>query len=173
IRSGFDDPKILHHVKAIVADKEYVIMGSHNWTKSSTSFNKETSIYLESKELGREIAQYLKTIEIVPDTVGRPSHTSQKKTKWEKRDLLVKVTNTETGKTLQRADITVRTRKRRNRFETKKRTGFGRNSGKALFKKLITNREYEIIYDKKILKRFKITSDTGTRMIVQINVPPT
>lgn len=47
-----DDPRRKTHSKLVIIDGERVLVGSHNWTAGSFYSYDDTSIFLESKELG-------------------------------------------------------------------------------------------------------------------------
>ena len=50
------------HVKAIVIDDRYVLMGSHNLTHAALSRNDELSVLLDSPELAGQVRRYLEGI---------------------------------------------------------------------------------------------------------------
>lgn len=55
----FDAPKTVTHVKALVIDRRYVFIGSHNLTQSALKYNNELSVMIDSPELAGEVAAYL------------------------------------------------------------------------------------------------------------------
>jgi phosphatidylserine/phosphatidylglycerophosphate/cardiolipin synthase-like enzyme len=55
----FDAPRTTTHVKALVIDKRYVYLGSHNLTQSALKYNNELSVMIDSPELAAEINGYL------------------------------------------------------------------------------------------------------------------
>lgn len=55
----FDTPKTVTHVKALVIDRRYVYLGSHNLTQSALKYNNELSVMIDSPELAGEISAYL------------------------------------------------------------------------------------------------------------------
>ncbi len=62
IKVRFDAPKTITHVKAMVIDKRYVYIGSHNLTHSALKYNNELSVMIDSAELAGEIAAYLNNL---------------------------------------------------------------------------------------------------------------
>jgi len=64
IRARYDEPVRYTHAKAIVIDKDIVILGSTNWTESSFNKNNETNVLIKSSGLAEEILSYIKTIKI-------------------------------------------------------------------------------------------------------------
>jgi phosphatidylserine/phosphatidylglycerophosphate/cardiolipin synthase-like enzyme len=59
IKVRFDAPKITTHVKAMVIDRRYVYLGSHNLTQSALKYNNELSVLIDSAELAGEVTAYL------------------------------------------------------------------------------------------------------------------
>lgn len=59
IKVRFDAPKTTTHVKAMVIDRRYVYIGSHNLTQSALKYNKELSVLIDSPELAGEMTIYL------------------------------------------------------------------------------------------------------------------
>lgn len=59
IKVRFDAPKTTTHVKALVIDRRYVYIGSHNLTQSALKYNNELSVLIDSAELAGEITAYL------------------------------------------------------------------------------------------------------------------
>ena len=59
IKVRFDAPKTITHVKAMVIDRRYVYLGSHNLTQSALKYNNELSVLIDSPELAGEITTYL------------------------------------------------------------------------------------------------------------------
>ena len=62
IKIRFDAPKTITHVKAMVIDKRYVYIGSHNLTHSALKYNNELSVMIDSAELAGEITAYLNSL---------------------------------------------------------------------------------------------------------------
>lgn len=62
IKAGYDSEETTHHVKAVVVDGRYLLLGSHNWTISSTSYNMETSILLDAPRTATLLEHYLASI---------------------------------------------------------------------------------------------------------------
>ena len=50
------------HAKLIIIDGRVVFIGSHNWTESALSYNHETSVLIESKELAKKLKEYFQNI---------------------------------------------------------------------------------------------------------------
>lgn len=50
------------HAKLIIIDNETVIIGSHNWTESALSYNRETSIMIQDKETATKLTEYFTKI---------------------------------------------------------------------------------------------------------------
>jgi len=67
IKAAYDPKSVTHHVKAVAVDGRYVVLGSHNWTISSTQYNRETSIILDSVGTARELEAYLQTLKSHPN----------------------------------------------------------------------------------------------------------
>ena len=59
IKVRFDAPKTITHVKAMVIDRRYVYIGSHNLTQSALKYNNELSVMIDSPELAAEVTSYL------------------------------------------------------------------------------------------------------------------
>lgn len=62
IKAYYDEPGKFMHSKAIVIDKEIVILGSANWTLAALERNIETNVLIKSKELAKDILNYIETI---------------------------------------------------------------------------------------------------------------
>lgn len=62
IKAEYDSEETTHHVKAVVVDVRYLLLGSHNWTISSTSHNMETSILLDAPRTATLLERYLASI---------------------------------------------------------------------------------------------------------------
>jgi len=62
IKVYYDEPARYTHAKAIVIDKETVILGSTNWTKAALERSIEANTLIKSKELAKDILGYFKTI---------------------------------------------------------------------------------------------------------------
>lgn len=59
IKVSFDTPKTTTHVKAMVIDRRYVYVGSHNLTHSALRYNNELSVMIDSPELAEETLTYM------------------------------------------------------------------------------------------------------------------
>ncbi|MBN1827773.1 MAG: phospholipase [Deltaproteobacteria bacterium] len=55
----FDSPAVTTHVKAVVIDRRYVFLGSHNMTNSALKYNRELSVFVDSTALAEEMLAYL------------------------------------------------------------------------------------------------------------------
>jgi len=64
IKVYYDEPTKYTHAKAIIIDKEIVILGSTNWTEASFDKSIEASVLIKSSKLADEILSYFKTIKI-------------------------------------------------------------------------------------------------------------
>jgi phosphatidylserine/phosphatidylglycerophosphate/cardiolipin synthase-like enzyme len=62
VKVRFDTPKTITHVKALVIDRRYVYLGSHNLTQSALKYNNELSVLIDSTELAGEITAYLNNL---------------------------------------------------------------------------------------------------------------
>jgi cardiolipin synthase len=60
----YDNLTTYTHAKAIVIDKEIVMMGSANWSENALNKNIETNVLIKSRELANEILEYFNKIEI-------------------------------------------------------------------------------------------------------------
>jgi hypothetical protein len=64
IKVHYDEPVRYTHAKAMVIDRDIVILGSTNWTESSFNKNNETDVLIKSRGLAEELLSYIKTIKI-------------------------------------------------------------------------------------------------------------
>ena len=62
IKVRLDDPKTTSHVKMVVVDNRYCLVGSHNLTHSALAFNNEFSLLIDSTVLAGEMLRYMNTI---------------------------------------------------------------------------------------------------------------
>jgi phosphatidylserine/phosphatidylglycerophosphate/cardiolipin synthase-like enzyme len=62
VRVRFTSRRRTTHVKAMVIDDRYVLMGSHNLTQSALAYNNELSVLLESPELAARATRYLEAL---------------------------------------------------------------------------------------------------------------
>ncbi len=60
VKVYFDSPSRRTHVKAIVIDDRYTFIGSHNLTASALQYNKELSLMIDSVEVAKKTAGYIK-----------------------------------------------------------------------------------------------------------------
>lgn len=51
----FDPPDVTTHTKAAIVDSTVCVVGSTNWSYYALAHNNETSVMIDSKELGREM----------------------------------------------------------------------------------------------------------------------
>lgn len=58
------DPKagVTTHAKIVIVDGEWVVIGSHNWTQSALSSNREYSILVRSSELAARVEEYFEEL---------------------------------------------------------------------------------------------------------------
>lgn len=73
VKVYFDSPSKRTHVKAVVIDKKYTFIGSHNLTSSALQYNNEISLMVESEDVARETARYVEGI------IGRGKKKTAKK----------------------------------------------------------------------------------------------
>lgn len=59
VKVRFDAPRTTTHVKALVIDRRFVYLGSHNLTQSALKYNNELSVMIDSPELAAEVGGYL------------------------------------------------------------------------------------------------------------------
>lgn len=59
----FDSPDTTTHTKAIVIDKRFIFIGSHNLTHSALFHNHELSVLIDNPDLARDVIRYLKKLE--------------------------------------------------------------------------------------------------------------
>jgi len=52
----YDDPSVALHSKVLVIDKQYVVIGSHNWTAGSFYGYDDVSVFIDSAKLGDQYA---------------------------------------------------------------------------------------------------------------------
>ena len=48
--------------KLLVVDDDVSVLGSHNWTESGLSYNSESSVLMQSKEVGRQCGEYARSL---------------------------------------------------------------------------------------------------------------
>ena len=51
----FDSPAVLNHEKVLVVDARYVVIGSHNWSRSAILYNQEKSVLLDDPVLAAQV----------------------------------------------------------------------------------------------------------------------
>jgi phosphatidylserine/phosphatidylglycerophosphate/cardiolipin synthase-like enzyme len=59
----FDDQDTVTHTKVVVIDRRFVFIGSHNFTDSALRWNNEASVMIDSPQIAREAASFIKGIE--------------------------------------------------------------------------------------------------------------
>ncbi len=57
VRVVLDELERTTHVKAVVVDDRWVVMGSHNWTRSAITSNREVSLLLDDPQLAATLAR--------------------------------------------------------------------------------------------------------------------
>ncbi|NVN98940.1 MAG: phospholipase [Geobacteraceae bacterium] len=62
IKVRFDTPRTVTHVKAMVIDRRFLYVGSHNLTQSALKYNNELSVMIDSPELSEEVLSYLNNL---------------------------------------------------------------------------------------------------------------
>jgi phosphatidylserine/phosphatidylglycerophosphate/cardiolipin synthase-like enzyme len=65
---SFDSPRRTNHTKAVVIDRTYTFLGSHNLTNSALKYNHELSLFVHSPELSREILHYITMLRASAET---------------------------------------------------------------------------------------------------------
>jgi competence ComEA-like helix-hairpin-helix protein len=58
----FDSPRTTSHVKMVVVDRRYLIVGSHNLTHSALADNREFSLLVDNQDLARQAMAYLQSL---------------------------------------------------------------------------------------------------------------
>ncbi|MFW6130082.1 MAG: phospholipase D-like domain-containing protein [Atribacterota bacterium] len=69
---NFDDRYTYTHSKALVVDKEIVVIGSTNWSQSALTINNEHSVLIKSPELAESILKSFEEIELASPRISRP-----------------------------------------------------------------------------------------------------
>ncbi|MBI4715713.1 MAG: phospholipase [Nitrospirae bacterium] len=62
IRVIFDSPKRRTHTKALVIDRRYVFIGSHNFTRSALRQNREVSVLIDHRPTAEKTAAYIESL---------------------------------------------------------------------------------------------------------------
>lgn len=62
VKVFFDSPKQRTHVKAVVIDRIFTFIGSHNLTSSALQYNNELSLMIESEDVAGETGKYIERI---------------------------------------------------------------------------------------------------------------
>lgn len=55
----FDSKKTTTHAKAVVIDRRYTLIGSHNFTGSALTYNHEASLLVDSQALASQLLEYM------------------------------------------------------------------------------------------------------------------
>lgn len=63
VKVYFDEPDTVTHTKLVVIDKRFVFIGSHNFSDSALRWNNEASVMIDSPQVAREAASFIKGIE--------------------------------------------------------------------------------------------------------------
>lgn len=63
VKVYFDEPGTTTHTKLVVIDNRFVFVGSHNFTDSALKRNNEASAMIDSPQVAREAAAFIKGIE--------------------------------------------------------------------------------------------------------------
>ncbi len=58
----FDHPATKTHTKAVVIDRRYTLLGSHNLTNSALKYNNELSIFIDSTKVAGETLSYINAL---------------------------------------------------------------------------------------------------------------
>lgn len=58
----FDSEKVTTHAKAVVIDRRYTLIGSHNFTSSALSKNHEASLLVDNQALASQLVDYMRGI---------------------------------------------------------------------------------------------------------------
>lgn len=58
----FDQPKRTLHVKAVIIDRRFCLIGSHNLTHAALRFNQELTVFIDSRSLADELLGYIQGI---------------------------------------------------------------------------------------------------------------
>ncbi len=62
ITAVFDSPAVTTHVKMVVVDQRFCLIGSHNLTQSALGRNHEISILLDNPRLAGELGTYVESL---------------------------------------------------------------------------------------------------------------
>jgi phosphatidylserine/phosphatidylglycerophosphate/cardiolipin synthase-like enzyme len=58
----YDSPKQTTHVKLLLADERWTLIGSHNWSYSALAKNHEASVLIDDPAIAKQFAQYARSI---------------------------------------------------------------------------------------------------------------
>jgi phosphatidylserine/phosphatidylglycerophosphate/cardiolipin synthase-like enzyme len=53
---------VTSHMKIVIVDGKYLVVGSHNWTESALSYNHEYSVLIISQHFSREAERYFMSL---------------------------------------------------------------------------------------------------------------
>jgi phosphatidylserine/phosphatidylglycerophosphate/cardiolipin synthase-like enzyme len=59
VRVDRDEPDVTSHGKVLVVDGRQVLMGSHNWTRSALTLNREATVQLDDPVLAAQVESWL------------------------------------------------------------------------------------------------------------------
>lgn len=62
IQVDFDSPRTTTHVKMVVIDQRYLMVGSHNLTHAALANNHEYSVLIDNRDLARDALAYLRSL---------------------------------------------------------------------------------------------------------------
>lgn len=62
VKVYFDDPDTTTHTKLVTIDNRYLFIGSHNFTDSALRYNNEASVMIDSPQMAKEAAFFIKGI---------------------------------------------------------------------------------------------------------------
>lgn len=57
-----ESSRITTHVKLVIVDHKYLLIGSHNWTESALSYNHEYSALIISPDLAKNVEMYFESL---------------------------------------------------------------------------------------------------------------
>lgn len=62
VRVVLDEEKRTTHAKVLVVDDRHVVVGSHNWTRSALTANREWSVQIDDEGIARQIQSELSSL---------------------------------------------------------------------------------------------------------------
>ena len=57
-----ESSRVTTHIKLVIIDHKYLLVGSHNWTESALSYNHEYSVLIISHDLARSAEKYFESL---------------------------------------------------------------------------------------------------------------